>query len=318
MSSPKTTRYALRGLQVAIAVAALAFAFRALSRQWRDSSAQLAQVHPDWSWLALSGMIFLATYAVLLETWREVLRTWSSRLGYVSAARIWTVSNLGRYVPGKVWQIGAMGLMAERAGVSPIAATGSAILNVVVNLVAGFLIAAAFGWPLLNLPQVAGGRGPAIMFALGTVVILAVLPRALPPLVRRLSRVTGRDFGEATFPAAAIVISVVGNLVAWVLYGTAFATFARGIIGSTHGPITAYIAVYALSYLVGYLVLFVPAGVGFREAAMIALLPAAHLATPAQAAVLAVTSRLWLTVLEIAPGALFLTFDGLRRRPREE
>jgi len=318
MSSRNATRYALRAIQVAIAATALGFAFYALRSEWRASSGQLAKVRPDWGWIALSGVIFLATYAVLLETWREVLRTWNARLGFVDAARIWTVSNLGRYVPGKVWQIGAMGVMAERANVSPIAATGSAILNVVVNLVAGFLVAAAFGWPLLNLPQIAGGRGPAIVFVLGTVAILAALPRALPPLVRRLSRITGRDFGEARFPAAAIVISVIGNLVAWVLYGTAFATFSRGILGAVHGPITAFIAVYALSYLVGYLVLFAPAGVGFREAAMIALLPAANLASPAQAAVLAVTSRLWLTVLEIAPGALFLTFDGLRRRPREQ
>jgi len=51
---------------------------------------------------------------------------------------------------------------------------------------------------------------------------------------------------------------------------------------------------------------------------MIALLLAAHLADPAQAAILAVTSRLWLTALEIAPGAIFLGLDGLRRRPREQ
>jgi hypothetical protein len=67
---------------------------------------------------------------------------------------------------------------------------------------------------------------------------------------------------------------------------------------------------------VGYLVLFAPAGVGFREASMIALLPAAHLANPSQAAILAVTSRLWLTALEIAPGAIFLGVDSLRRRSR--
>jgi hypothetical protein len=37
---------------------------------------------------------------------------------------IWSVSNLGRYVPGKLWSIGAMGLMAQRAGVSPVARHG--------------------------------------------------------------------------------------------------------------------------------------------------------------------------------------------------
>jgi glycosyltransferase 2 family protein len=83
----------------------------------------------------------------------------------------------------------------------------------------------------------------------------------------------------------------------------------------TRGSLTSYIAVYALSYLVGYLVLLMPAGLGVREASMVTLLTIARLADPGQAALLAVTSRLWLTVLEIVPGALFLAFDGLRRRP---
>ena len=316
--SKDLTRRTFRALQVALVIAIVWFAVRALRSQWKHSSAALEQIHPSWAWVAVSGIIFLSTYCVLLETWREVLRIWGSPLGFVSAARIWTVSNLGRYVPGKLWQIGAMAMMAEREKVSPIAATGSSILNVVVNLVAGFVVVAVLGWPLLDLPAIRGGRALAIAFVVVGATVLATLPRALPAFVRILNRLTGRDIKIVAFPAMAIVVSVIGNLIAWIAYGAAFATFARGVIGTAYGPLTAYIAVYALSYLVGYLVLFLPSGIGARELAMVALLPAAHLADPAEAAVLAVTSRLWLTVLEIAPGALFLTSDALRRRPRED
>lgn len=311
------TRYAARALQVAIGVIVLIYAVRALRQQWTTSSVDLGKLHPNWLWIGVSGVLFLLTYAVLIEMWREVLRGWGSRLGFWVAARIWTISNLGRYVPGKVVQIGAMGMMSERAGVSAVAATGSAILNVVVNLIAGFIVVAVFGWPLLQLEAVGGGR-TAMLFAMLCVGALVLLPMILPPTLQALSRVTGRNFNIGKLPRVAILISLVGNVVAWLLYGVAFALFARGVSGSSEGPITAYVAVYALSYLVGYLVLIAPAGAVVREAAMIALLPAAHLADPAQAAILAVTSRLWLTALEIAPGALFLGLDGLRRRPREQ
>lgn len=319
MNAPRPwTRYAFRALQAAIGIVVLVYAVRALRQQWSTtSSIDLGQIHPNWLWIGVSGVLFLITYAVLIEMWREVLRGWGSRLRFWVAARIWTVSNLGRYVPGKVVQIGAMGVMAERAGVSPVAATGSAILNVVVNLIAGFIVVAVFGWPLLQLQSVGGVR-TAVLFVLVCIGALVLLPLVLPPIFRFLSRVTGRDLNIGVLPRVAILISLVGNVVAWLLYGAAFAIFARGVSGSSQGPLTAYVAVYALSYLVGYLVLFAPAGAGFREAAMIALLPAAHLADPAQAAILAVTSRLWLTALEIAPGALFLGLDGLRRRPREQ
>lgn len=263
----------------------------------------------------MSGVLFLMTYAVLIATWREVLRAWRTKVSFANAARIWSVSNLYRYVPGKLWQIGAMGVMAQRARINPIPATGSAILNVAVNLIAGFLIGAVFGWPLLDL---SGHRTLTILFVSACAAAVVSLPFVLPPMIRIVSRLSGRDLGIDALPPRAIIVSLIGNLVSWLIYGVAFAVFARGIIGTNHGSLTAYIAVYAISYLVGYLVLFAPGGIGFREASMIALLPAARLADPTQAAILAVTSRLWLTALEIAPGALFLGFDGLRRRPRED
>lgn len=316
-SRRRWTIYAARALQVAIAIVALWYAYKALRDQWTGAARKMGALQPDWLWIIASGFVFLLTYGVLVETWREILRAWGSKLRFTRAVRIWAVSNLGRYIPGKLWQIGAMGLMAQSEGVSPIAASGSAILNVLVNLIAGFGVVAVFGWPLLHLEAVGGLRTSAF-FLLACLAILVAIPLLLPVGLRLLSRMTGRDLNIGAPPRAAILISLFGNVVAWLLYGVAFDLFARGVLGRSEGPIAGYIAVYALSYLVGYLVLFAPAGVGFREAAMIALLPAARLADPTQAAILAVTSRLWLTALEIAPGALFLGVEGLRRRPRAQ
>lgn len=307
-------RYAVRALQIALLVAVLWLAIDSIRGQWTQVRAQLVQLRLRWLWVGISGAIFLATYAVLVETWRRMLLAWRSSLGFWAAAGIWAISNLGRYVPGKVWQIGAMGVLAQRRGVSPIAATGSAILNTVVNVIAGFVVVAALGWQLLGQQSV-GTRVAALLFVVATGVVLATLPRVLPWLVRIASRVSGRDLSLGPLPSRVIAVAAVGNLVAWLLYGVAFAAFAKGILDQTNGNVAAYVAVYALSYLVGYLVLLAPAGIVVREASMVSLLVAARLAEPGQATVLAVTSRLWLTVLEIAPGALFLGLEALRRRP---
>ena len=309
------TRYAAVAAQAILGILALTLAILALRKQWASSSIDFGRLRPDWLWIAISGLLFLATYAVLIETWREVLRAWRTYLSFFDATRIWAITNLYRYLPGKVMQIPAMAIMSKQANAKPVAATGSAILNVVINLIAGFLVGAAFGWPLLGL---AGHRSFTILFVAACTVGVITLPFVIPTVIRLVTRLTGRDLGIETLPPSAILVSLVGNIVSWLIYGVAFAVFARGVIGTFQGSVTAYIAVYAISYLVGYLVLFAPAGFGFREASMIALLPAAHLADPAQATILAVTSRLWLTALEIAPGALFLGVNGLRRRPRED
>src|SRR5690606_3072472 len=121
-------------------------------------------------------------YAVLIEAWRRMVGGWGAPLGYRHAARIWFVSNLGRYVPGKVWQITAMAVMAERAGVSRYAAAGSALLVNLANVVAGVGVVAVTAAGLLGNP----------MLSLGGAALLLVLLAATPRLLPLLARVYGR------------------------------------------------------------------------------------------------------------------------------
>ena len=84
------------------------------------------------------------------------------------------------------------------------------------------------------------------------------------------------------------------------------------------GNAWSYIAVYTGSYLAGYLALFAPGGVGVREAALVLAMPRFQLATAADAAVIAIASRLWLTALEILPGLVLLRIrNGVEGRPAD-
>jgi glycosyltransferase 2 family protein len=145
---------------------------------------------------------------------------------------------------------------------------------------------------------------------------LLVIPWVTPKALRVAERATGSSVAVKMPPRRALVYAVVGNVAGWVLYGAAFQMLTRALLGTAPGGPAPYVAVYTLSYLVGYLVLPAPAGVGFREASMITLMPAAGLATAAQAAVLAIASRVLLTILDIAPGLAFLGRDTLRSSSR--
>jgi len=81
---------------------------------------------------------------------------------------------------------------------------------------------------------------------------------------------------------------------------------------SDAGATRGYIAVYTSSYLVGYLTLIAPGGIGVRETMLVAGLSTLGLASEPNAWVLAVVSRLWLTILEIVPGVLFLSRKTIR------
>ena len=288
------------------------FIVKALVGQWRAVEGQPLEINPNWTLIAASGAVVLATYAVLIEAWRRILVAWNAKLAFWPAARIMSISRLGLYVPGRIWQIGMMARMAQNAKVNPVAAAGSSVLNTVVNIAMGFLVALVAGWR--SFDRLSHGRtGVGVALVIVAVTAILLLPFALPIMLRLARRVTGRDLADVTLPHRAVYVAVVANIVAWLLYGAAFQLFVRGMTGSAPGSFADYVTAFAWPYLVGYLAVVVPGGLGVREVALAVALDALNLAAPPTSVVVAVSSRLWLSVLELVPGLLFLIADRRSR-----
>jgi len=317
-------RLSWRALQAAFVVAVFAYGGREIARQWRSAESRLVGVDVDWLPILGATLLVFATYGLLIQLWRRVLRLWDSSLSLGDAVRIWSVSGLGRYLPGRVAQIGAMAVMSRQSGVSPVAATGSALINTLLNIVAGVAVAAAAGGRelLAALQRTVTGEGGSGELALrgagvavvGAAIVILLLPWLLPPLARTASRIVRRDVKLPILPAGAVWLTAAGNALAWVLYGVAFHLFATGTLGGTAGATSAYVAVYTGSYIAGYLILLTPGGLGVREMVMVGLLQAFGLTAEPEAWVLALASRIWLTVLEVLPGLLFLALAAVRPR----
>jgi len=294
-----------RGLQLAL----LGFVGWYAAAHWTEYAHVLQSAHPQWLPILGSGVIVLVSYLVLIQTWRQVVQAWGERLSFGDAARIWFISNLGKYVPGKVWAIAAMGALARDAGVSGAAAIGSSLVVQLVNLATGFGVFVVAGAHVMRLP---GGTTAAVV---ALVLLLVLTPWLVPFAVTMLNRFTNRRFAVPHLPARAIWWAGAGTAIAWTLYGVAFQWFASGISGgATSGTTGDWIAIFIGPYLVGFITLFSPGGLGAREVAMLEALPRAGLATGALAALLVVSSRLWLTVLEVIPGVLFMLMRPAARR----
>jgi hypothetical protein len=299
--------------QIVAAAFLLYFVGRALGAQWATFRDQPLKAHLGWGDILASGALVLGTYALLVQTWRILLARAGASLSFWSAARIWSVSNLWRYVPGKLWQIGAMSALATRENVPAVAAAGSAVLSTVLNVATGLALMLLLGWRWLDLirPE---AHAVAIGLLAAAVVGLLLLPFVLPLLGAMAARFSGRDIRLQAPSASALAVAVAGNALAWLLYGVAFLYLVRGVLGDAPGATWEYIAVYTASYVVGYLFLILPGGIGPREAVMVGLLTSLNLTTPKQALLVAAASRVWLTILEIVPGVLFLAHDGARGR----
>ncbi len=304
----------MRAAQWLFAALVVGFAGVAIWKRWDTIGSRVGTLHIEWTPLLEASLLVFAAYAVLIETWRRVLGAWDTRLPWWTAARIWFAASLGKYIPGNLWSLAALGVMARETGASSVAAAGSSVIVNVFNLVSGLVLVLVFASHLV--PHAAVFAGVAAAAVTG---VLAA-PRWLPNLVRLACRLTKRDIPLPVIPASTVWWSLAGTAFAWCAYGIAFRLFAIALLGSNavHGPIVLYIAAYTAAYIVGFVTLIAPAGLGVREAGIWEALPLLGLTTYGDAVIVAVVSRLWLTVLEVVPGLVALAAGHLRPSTRSE
>jgi hypothetical protein len=291
-----------RAVQVALALLVVGVAVRKLAVNW----AALREQSIGWSvrplWLVASVLIVWAAYALLIEAWRRVVVSMRQRLDYGAAARICMVSNLGKYIPGKVWAVAGNALLAQRAGVEPHAAVAGAILNQALSVGSGVILVAVIGPAAL---RAYGGGYVLATIVLGALAILAVLTLTSARALRLLQRALPASFPPLTpVPPTVMVGSLVANAIAWGGYGIAFLALARGLTPDAVLSWSQATTVFTISYLVGLVAVFAPGGVGVRESAFTLLLaPPLGLKL---AVALALATRVLLTITELGAAAPFL------------
>lgn len=278
------------------------FVARYLARNWDEVRRAQLELTLRPGWVIASLVLVLGTYGILIESWRRMLAGWGPLLGWWESARVWVISSMGKYIPGKVWAIAGMALLAQRRGVPPWAATASAILLQVVSIATGALIVGITGIAALE----ASHPGSTIALWLLLAGSVAGLALVLSPRVSaRLLRLVSPAGDERLTPSAAAVgFGIVANATAWVTYGVALWLLARGVLpGAGLGVIEA-IGAFAASYIAGYLFLLAPGGLGVRESVFVIMLePRIGLAN---ALALAAVSRLGMTAADVLAALPFV------------
>ena len=289
------------------AAALVWYAVSSLGGQWDEVGTGLRGLRPDWLLIGAASALTLVAYAFLIEGWRRLIAGAGGRLAWRDAAVIWLAGNLGKYVPGKVWSIVAMSGMAAERGVSPAVAAGSSVVMQIVTVAAGAAVVVASGGAIPG--------GPVAAVALVIVIVAALL--ALPAVIPRVLAIVGKRAENVKVPPRGTLwLTIVIAGASWVLLSLGFMLFARAILPEAGGPPLAYVSAYTASYIAGFLAPFALGGIGVREPALVIAMTELELATSADAAVIAVASRLWLTVVELVPGLIALAAQLSTARKR--
>jgi uncharacterized membrane protein YbhN (UPF0104 family) len=289
-----------------LAVGLAVYAVVAVRHELADAAASLSAGR-----IVLALVVSVVFVGCTFVAWRAVLADLGSPVGLGPAVSVFGVSQLGKYVPGGVWNVVAAAEMGADHGIprrrSVTAMAVATMVGVVSGAVVGlaalpFLAADAlgsWGWALWLLPAAAVVLLPPV---LNRVVATALRLARRPPLEHALG---WRGLGSAV--AWSVAGWVCAGLQVWLLAtGLGMPPTARGLALAVGG--------YALAWVVGFLVVVVPAGAGARELVLVAVLAG----TLPHAAVLLVVlvSRVLVTLVDLLFAGLGMLV--VRRRGRLE
>lgn len=286
---------------VAAGLIAVAFVVRAVLRDRETIGDALDVAAPGW---VVLGFVLAAVGMVAIALpWQAVLHVLGGRMSARQVVARYFVGELGKYVPGGVWPILGRGELARRAGIPRAAAYGSVLLSLASLYLAAMLVVLA-GLPTIVGDDGAGWLAALVLLPLG---IGALHPRVLRTVIDVLARVARRPI-DVTVPSwGTAVMLVVRYVPAWLAIGAATWAVARSLDPSAGILDVGTAAV--LSWIVGFVVVPVPGGVGVREAAFVA---AASSLDPGLAAVVAVVARVLFVVVDAIGAAAGST---LLRKP---
>lgn len=283
-------------LQAGVFVLAVGFLVALVAAQWRQLQAYPWQIEIGWLLLAL--LLLWLTWLLELSQWRFILGRLGGALPYGDAARIWFLSNIIRYIPGNIWQFLGMSEMVAQLGIPRAVTFTSIALHQAISTLAGLLLAAIY-FALAGHGAWFDRLRPALWLApLGLIflhprVLEAVLNRALSWLKRPALRIT------LTITDLARLLLAYGLV--WLGFGLGFSALVRGLTPVALAETPWLVAGYAAAYVLGYLSLLTPSGLGVREGVLVLLLQSLF-AAPLPA-IIAIVARLWMVIGEIG-GAL--------------
>ena len=282
-SRPALRRAAL----VLLLLAALALAVLSLADQWteaRTGAARLSTGH-----LAAAAAAVLLSLGFSLLSWRSTLAGLGTALPVPTAARIYYLGQLGKYLPGSVWPVVAQMELGSAYGLSRSAIATASLLAMAVAVPVALVLGG------LAVPALLAADASAylLLFLVLPVSAVALSPRVLDPVLARVLRLAGQPaLPQRLGPAAVLRVALLAAG-AHLLLGVQAWLLARDL--GAEGALVLPLAVgaFSLANVAGLLALPVPAGAGVREAVLVVAL--SPVLPAGQALVLALVSRLLLT-----------------------
>jgi hypothetical protein len=292
-------------LTIGAAVVVVCFYFLGdrLARDWHKI---------PWHEIRLSVPLLVSAFLVMFVwmfvyglTWKVLLAGMGEHISLFHSVSVLAVSQVGKYIPGKLWfTVGRM-YLAKKHGVSEAKTAVSTAMELALSLLGAVIL---FGLAVALIPR---GMVPARVY-LAFLLVPFCIVAVYPPILNRVTGFILRRLHQPIFEVRMTflrLLAVLGLFVLmWVIQGLGCYLLIRSFYPLDLSRLPMVAGAFALSWILGFIVLISPAGLGVREGIFTFAL---RLVMPEPVAIIAaLLSRVWITVSE---GLLALAFTLLPR-----
>lgn len=292
MTDRRTASRAKGVLRWVVVVAIFAFMGRRLASDWNQLSEEDIVVDPV---LLLVSVVLLAMYMLgRALIWHYLTQLFDVAIDLRKSVSAWLWSQLGKYIPGKVFLFLGRLDFYQRAG-KPVAPVAVAFGVELVGTFSASIATVLVGVATVDVPEMQRWRP---LLWMGAVVLTVLLhPRVLQTVIQIVARILKRKSFEVTLTYGQLLRFVLLYTVNWMVFGAAFLVLVNSFTSLPADEFLFVTGAFSFASMVGMVAVFVPSGLGVREG-ILGFFLAQVISTPL-ALIAALVARIWFTVVEL-------------------
>ncbi len=266
------------------------------------------------SLLILSTLIFAFSYFIQIWAWYLITVKLGIVLSAADTLKSWFYSQLGKYLPGKVWLLLSRFHFYESQGKSKKSIMIALYLETVTMIMAAGLI---FFAAVVSFEE-ARSIYPIRQLWWWALPFILAFCSIHPKVLEKVSNwaMVRLNKEPVLLPVSyyAILCILLICILGWLIGGLGFYLFLKSLSPVSPSYVLFLTGALAFSSMLGLVALFAPSGLGVREGALVYLL-SFMMATPV-AVIISILTRIWMTLIEIGLIGMVYLFDQLQRRQK--
>jgi hypothetical protein len=237
-----------------------------LYNQYDELIELIEDIQVNYLFILLAALLVINTILVGTFTWWSILSWFNHKKLWFNVARGYTLSALGKYIPGFFWHYGGRSFVFYNLSV-PIKVIGAGIvLELIISTMVGLLLA-CISYLFLGshiLYKTSSGNLLSFLITILILFLLLILPNSFQMFVNKIT------VGHHSFKPKYYFFSIISNLCGWVLMSLAYWLIISSLEIQTISFLFSMF-LHTTSFVAGSIILPIPNGLIIRELTLVLL-----------------------------------------------